>query len=82
MPDQSEELGYFYDTIHGRFALEDLPAEFRPALKAVLSSGLGATQGYQPIGSYVGEFLFRNAHAVLARDWNHAGDGQALPKGC
>jgi HD superfamily phosphohydrolase len=33
-----EELGYFYDTIHGRIALEELPVKFRPALKSALSS--------------------------------------------
>jgi HD superfamily phosphohydrolase len=33
-----EDLGYFYDTIHGRIALEELPAGFRPALKSALSS--------------------------------------------
>src|SRR6185437_9103763 len=33
-----EELGYFYDVIHGRVALEELPEQFRPALKAALSS--------------------------------------------
>jgi HD superfamily phosphohydrolase len=43
MPDHNptpgaEELGYFYDTIHGRVALEDLPEHFRPALKSALSS--------------------------------------------
>jgi len=34
----SEELGYFYDVIHGRVALEELPEQFRPALKAALRS--------------------------------------------
>ncbi len=34
----AEELGYFYDTIHGRVALEDLPKRFRPTLKSALSS--------------------------------------------
>lgn len=43
MPDQNptptpEDLGYFYDTIHGRIALEELPQRFRPALKSALSS--------------------------------------------
>jgi len=43
MPDPNptpipEELGYFYDTIHGRIALDDLPPHFRPALKSALSS--------------------------------------------
>jgi len=43
MPDQSttpitEDLGYFYDVIHGRVALEELPARFHPALKSALSS--------------------------------------------
>ena len=43
MPDPTptptpEELGYFYDTIHGRIALDDLPPHFRPALKSALSS--------------------------------------------
>ena len=43
MPDPNltpipEELGYFYDTIHGRIALEELPERFRPALKSALSS--------------------------------------------
>jgi HD superfamily phosphohydrolase len=33
-----EELGYFYDTIHGRIAVEELPIRFRPALKSALSS--------------------------------------------
>jgi HD superfamily phosphohydrolase len=35
---RTEELGYFYDTIHGRVALEDLPEAFRPALKSALRS--------------------------------------------
>lgn len=34
----NEELGFFYDTIHGRISLEELPANFHSALKAVLSS--------------------------------------------
>lgn len=34
----NEELGFFYDVIHGRISLQDLPEGFRPALKAVLSS--------------------------------------------
>lgn len=34
----TEELGYFYDTIHGRVALEDLPNEFHEALKSALRS--------------------------------------------
>lgn len=34
----NEELGFFYDTIHGRISLEELPPNFHPALKAVLSS--------------------------------------------
>ena len=34
----NEELGFFYDNIHGRISLEDLPSTFHPALKAVLSS--------------------------------------------
>src|SRR5437879_3544477 len=42
MPDpnsaSAEELGYFYDTIHGRVALEELPERFHPALKSALSS--------------------------------------------
>jgi HD superfamily phosphohydrolase len=43
MPDPNptptpEELGYFYDTIHGRIALDELPQHFRPALKSALSS--------------------------------------------
>lgn len=35
---KSEDLGYFYDTIHGRVAFGELPSEFQPALRAVLSS--------------------------------------------
>ncbi len=43
MPDPNstsavEELGYFYDTIHGRVALEELPEKFHPALKSALSA--------------------------------------------
>jgi HD superfamily phosphohydrolase len=38
LPPAPEELGYFYDTIHGRIALEELPDRFRSALKAALSS--------------------------------------------
>ena len=43
MPDHNptpaaEDLGFFYDTIHGRVALEDLPEHFHPALKSALSS--------------------------------------------
>src|SRR5436305_1777548 len=34
----NEELGFFYDNIHGRISLEELPVSFHPALKAVLSS--------------------------------------------
>lgn len=34
----AEDLGYFYDTVHGRVALEDLPERFRPTLKLALSS--------------------------------------------
>lgn len=37
-PSSTEELGYFYDTIHGRVALEDFPDEFHPALKSSLRS--------------------------------------------
>src|ERR1043166_909504 len=37
-PPATEELGYFYDTIHGRIAIEDLPLPFRRALKSALSS--------------------------------------------
>lgn len=33
-----EELGYFYDSIHGRIALEELPRLFHPALKSAFSS--------------------------------------------
>lgn len=34
----NQELGFFYDTIHGRISLGDLPTTFHLALKAVLSS--------------------------------------------
>ena len=34
----NEELGFFYDAIHGRISLEDLPPVFYPTLKAVLTS--------------------------------------------
>src|SRR5579862_9301344 len=69
MPDQSEELGYFYDTIHGRFALEDLPAEFRPALKAVLSSpALARLKGISQLGhtsvSFFSATHTRFSHAI------------------
>jgi HD superfamily phosphohydrolase len=33
-----EDLGYFYDTIHGRVAFGELPSEFQPALRAALGS--------------------------------------------
>lgn len=33
-----DELGYFYDAIHGRIALEELPETFHPALKSAFSS--------------------------------------------
>jgi HD superfamily phosphohydrolase len=33
-----EDLGYFYDTIHGRVAFGDLPTEFQPALRIALGS--------------------------------------------
>lgn len=33
-----DELGYFYDAIHGRIALEELPGQFHPALKSAFSS--------------------------------------------
>ena len=35
---EPEDFGYFHDTIHGRFSLDDLPAEFHPALKVALAS--------------------------------------------
>ncbi len=34
----AEDFGYFYDTIHGRVALKELPKRFHPALKSALSS--------------------------------------------
>lgn len=36
--DRFEDIGYFYDTIHGRVAFEELPPEFHPALKAAMAS--------------------------------------------
>jgi HD superfamily phosphohydrolase len=36
--DKFEDLGYFYDTIHGRVAFGELPMKFQPALKAALGS--------------------------------------------
>ncbi len=33
-----EDLGYFYDTIHGRVAFGDLPKEFQSALRVALTS--------------------------------------------
>ena len=33
-----DELGYFYDAIHGRIALEELPEQFHPALKSAFAS--------------------------------------------
>src|SRR3989442_2204360 len=33
-----EDLGYFYDTIHGRVAFGELPPTFQPALRAALGS--------------------------------------------
>jgi HD superfamily phosphohydrolase len=35
---ESEELGFFYDNIHGRISLDELPSAFHAALKAALSS--------------------------------------------
>ncbi len=65
----SEELGYFYDTIHGRFALEELPAAFRPALKAALSSRtLARLKGISQLGhtsvSFFSATHTRFSHAV------------------
>lgn len=37
-PPTGQDLGFFYDTIHGRIALDELPRKFVPALKSALSS--------------------------------------------
>lgn len=34
----AQDLGYFYDTLHGRIALDEIPHGFHPALKSALSS--------------------------------------------
>jgi len=38
IPPSAQDLGYFYDTLHGRIALDELPFGFHPALKSALSS--------------------------------------------
>lgn len=38
IPPSAQDLGYFYDTLHGRIALDELPDGFHPALKSALSS--------------------------------------------
>jgi len=72
MPDSAppfEELGYFYDTIHGRFALEDLPAEFHDPLKVALSSkALIRLKGISQLGhtsvSFFSATHTRFSHAI------------------
>jgi HD superfamily phosphohydrolase len=64
-----EELGYFYDTIHGRFALEELPTAFRPVLKAALSSQtLARLKGISQLGhtsvSFFSATHTRFSHAI------------------
>jgi hypothetical protein len=65
----AEELGYFYDTIHGRIAMEDLPEKFCPALKSALSSRtLGRLKRISQLGhtslSFFSATHTRFSHAV------------------
>ena len=67
----AEDLGYLYDTIHGRIALADLPKLFHPALKSALSSeALSSLKTYQPARSHFCKFfpqLTQDSHTQLAQ---------------
>lgn len=67
----AEDLGYLYDTIHGRIALADLPKLFHPALKSALSSeALSRLKRISQLGHTSVSFfpqLTQDSHTQLAQ---------------
>ncbi len=86
----NEELGFFYDNIHGRISLEKLPVTFHPALKAVLSSpALDRLKRISQLGhtslSYFSATHTRFSHAlgtmlVMNKLFAHIKNRQGLPQ--
>ncbi len=84
-----EDLGYFYDTIHGRVAFGELPMKFQPALRAALGSpALDRLTRISQLGhtslTYFSATQTRFSHAVgtllmMNRLFNHLWPSGQLP---
>jgi HD superfamily phosphohydrolase len=66
---KNEELGFFYDSVHGRVSLDDLPSNFHQVLKCALTSpALDRLKRISQLGhtslSYFSATHTRFAHAL------------------